>query len=71
MSKGLSQDLADLEPEAQPERIHDHEEHPKPVDQDALSVRGHIASLLTNRRSTKERARPLRRDRNGAGHIMH
>ena len=37
MGKGLCQDLADLEPEAQPERVQDHEEHPKPVDQDALS----------------------------------
>jgi len=40
MGKGLSQQLADRKPEAQPERVQYHEEHPKPVDQEALGCHG-------------------------------
>ena len=44
MGKGLCQQLADRKPEAQPERVQDHEEHSKPVDQDALTgLSCHIA----------------------------
>src|SRR5664279_1073831 len=43
MGKGLCQQLADRKPETQPERVQDHEEHPEPVDQDALTGLSHIA----------------------------
>ena len=42
-AEGLCQQLADRKPEAQPERVQYHEEHPKPVDQDTLTGLSHIA----------------------------
>ena len=37
MGKGLCQQLADPKPEAQPERVQNHEENAKPVDQNGLT----------------------------------
>ena len=59
----LCQQLADRKPETQPERVQDHEEHPEPVDQDALT--GHIApfsraTTLTKHPSTTTCNHPRR-----------
>ena len=49
MGKGLCQQLADRKPEAQPERVQDHEEHPEPVDQDDhTGLSCHSRSLLSS-----------------------
>ena len=43
VGKGLCQLLADRDPEAQPERVQDHEEHAEPVDQVGQIGLRHIA----------------------------